>query len=349
MARKDELYTVTITGGLASGPFTPYQYLTQQGPSGGVGGNYNVGGPYRGQNPFQGPFPAPAPVPQAPPRGGGGGARGGGSDTPIGEPPPSEPGYEAYDPTLFEPESGWLKFWKFAAVGMRVLGDAFNLLTYSPDAGLSPQDEAARVALGLVYPAEPWLTGLFPTYAQYVANPYNNPDYQPDQYAEPEPVYQPIWLPTPNAPGLPLAAPDTEIIVVGRPAPTPATAPLNLVSPLAGLFPLGMPGALAAARPIAAPRAVTSPRYATPIANPLARPNFATGFGTLPLPNSLPLPQPGEKGAPASPDDCSCAPEKGKKNDKKKKRKKRDVCYRGVYYERADGLTKYRRERITCR
>jgi hypothetical protein len=53
---------------------------------------------------------------------------------------------------------------------------------------------------------------------------------------------------------------------------------------------------------------------------------------------------------PASSQDCT--PTKPKPEDQKKKKqqkKKRTVCYRGVYYERASGLTKFRREQIPCR
>jgi hypothetical protein len=43
--------------------------------------------------------------------------------------------------------------------------------------------------------------------------------------------------------------------------------------------------------------------------------------------------------------DCTTTDQK----QRKKKRKPRNICYRGVYEDRRNGLVKLKRERITCR
>lgn len=145
--------------------------------------------------------------------------------------------------------------------------------------------------------------------------------YNPSPAAEPQPFSPelPAGLPQPDTG--PATITITAPRAVGAPSAVaaPAVEPLEL--PQFGLPPLP---ALATAVVPQSPRQLGIP----------------TALGTVALPSPQPVAQPALAG-------CQCPP--GREKQKKKKKQKRSVCYKGVYYERATGLTKHRKEPIPCR
>lgn len=240
-------------------------------------------------------------------------------------------------------------------------------------------------------------------------NPFYNPDYSPDPYAEPTPPIQPLIFPTPaplqevvvpyvratpigdpfpyfaqpNADpfGLPYAVPQPgvsapgrpdepyqEIVVTGTSISTARASPATDVIPLTGL---DFQPATIVAPFVSAPPRVSSPAVArgpSPgvgrgvTTNPFT--STAPGTATAPhvtLPNLTtvmpkvqvqPPPWFGEDQPPshATPADGGCGQSnKNNKDKKSKKRQPRTKCFKGTYYERANGLLKFRKEPIQCR
>jgi hypothetical protein len=253
----------------------------------------------------------------------------------------------------------WAKFWsgvfKYGPLIAGSLDEAFNLLSYSADLGPSAPEEAAAVRAQLV----PILSPLSPGQLSHVDLSILNTSGLPDYFPEP--------LPT---------------VEVGGTRPGPIAAPFALATPIGipgALEPGGLPGISVSPRPAIAPLVGLAPTVGrAPFAglSPLAA--AATGlapqFGLPPkliqptdiLPGGLPLKLPALARAPAGltaaadfpgtepqggtkPSSTDCQGVGQKQKTKQQKKKKRNVCYRGIYYERASGLTKFRRERITCR
>jgi len=290
---------------------------------------------------FPNPPAAPAPVPPA-------------------APPPTVPPPELPTPELPEDRPGvgeriffpipqkpaWARLINFLLGPYSPLGDFGQLLLHTEDLGPDAATEAARVSQLLGFPAAMDTLARAPL-ATSLPNPYYNPDFQIDPYAEPQPAMQPLIVTAPRPARLPELAPGVApvpgLFPFSSPGPAPgfATSPLFSTGVLPGISPASRPGDFPGARTSPTPRAEpttprvgptsTPSRFLTPLAPPSA------------LPLTLAAPSPAEVGRPVSTDDCAKSKTKGKK------RKARNVCYRGVYYERASGLTKYRRERISCR
>lgn len=157
----------------------------------------------------------------------------------------------------------------------------------------------------------------------------------------PPPVTAPVAPPPPR----PAPRPPS------RPAPLPVTLPLDTVTvsaprsrpraPITGPAPLltfgGSPSPLGFSSPglggsllPGTPPSLLTPIQPGPLGSPLTSPR--------------PLPFPGAVQSPSPRRDCDCSQPK----KKRKKRKPRDICYRGTYVEKRNGLSKRRRERIPC-
>jgi hypothetical protein len=158
--------------------------------------------------------------------------------------------------------------------------------------------------------------------------------------------------------GLPDVAPLTpeQLAPVGQLAELGVTAsrvPAPLLAPQFQPDPFGLPGdfTVSGAEPIAKPRPRTAPSLAAQPAALLSpegllstAPGSPAGSPSL-ASSPLAAPGPNERPSPATASDCQSKSSK----KSKKKRKPRDVCYRGVYEERANGLLKFKREKIPCR
>jgi len=236
-----------------------------------------------------------------------------------------------------------LKLFRFLTGPWSPVADFGNLLLHSSDAGLTPEEEERRIQQTFFTAAMEQLA-LTPV-ATSEPNPYYNPEFQPDPYAEPAPIMQPIIVTAPRPQGLPgtVEAPNPLVGPALEPSRFPAANPgaraLPSLLPNPALFPRAIPGV----GPRVSPEAPISVSPLQPRIGSFTPVRFASI--PSPLATSLPQPEPGEKGAPTSNQDCV----KTKTGKKGKKRKQRETCYRGVYYERASGLTKYRREKIPCR
>jgi hypothetical protein len=199
------------------------------------------------------------------------------------------------------------------------VADAIGLLLYSGNAG--PPNESELLLPYLVPPPKP----------------------EPDVGGLPEPV--PFAPPTTEIPGVTITAP--------RPFAPPAPFATPLVDP--GVIPpelpaLGIPP-VPGVKPQPVPR--PSPRPGpSPLTPPI--PLEALGLKPPPTPRKPDKPPllgfvsvPGPSPVP-EPDPCK---ECKRKEDQKKKQKKkpREKCFKGTYYERRNGLTKYKREEIPCR
>jgi hypothetical protein len=127
------------------------------------------------------------------------------------------------------------------------------------------------------------------------------------------PYTDPFFLTTP-APSSPTSSPTS--------TPTPLlTEPFTFSTPLTPDFSLDVPELFTLAPPITIPQDISTP-WNSPA--PTGPPVFNT---------------------PTSTRNCDC-PQPRKK---KRKKKARDVCYRGEYVERRNGLTKFRERKIPCR
>ena len=234
-------------------------------------------------------------------------------------------------------------------IGGTVL-DFVTLALYSADLGPNAQQEAALVAQ-TVSSAEP--------------NPFYNPEYQPDPFAEPAPYVSPSLAPDTSGLPEPVVQPSLGTITVSGTRPSALATPFVVPGFAAAPGVFLSPGVFPASG--VSPRAGTRTGLSTP-----SIPSTGLGFARGLAPNTLPRTAPGllpglrggvqtavlsptlagptsgERGAPASASDCG-APGKSKDQKQKKKRNPRNVCYRGVYYERKNGLTKFRREQIPCR
>lgn len=198
------------------------------------------------------------------------------------------------------------------------VGEAIGLALYSPDAGISAAEEAARVAAGLQPPA-PTAGGAGDTGLP----------------STPEPL--PLLIPP--------VEPLPEVIVTAPPVSAPVVVPAPLT------FPVGVPalGLLPLPAPATAPYPKPAPKpFALPLANPLGQP---LGFGSPqlnPKPRPKPAPKPTFNTQPqtqALQQPCDCK----KQGKSKKKKKPRDKCYRGTYTEGPMTLHKRRKEEIPCR
>lgn len=180
------------------------------------------------------------------------------------------------------------------------------------------------------------------------------PDYLDLPVYFDQPTAAPFMLPFPVFPGQPAAAPATRPVIAPLPLGMPAASPLSNPRAIPGTSTLAFP--LTQAMPLARP--------ADPIATPvipglLGIPSAVGRPGVAPLPlvglipgltgsNVSPLALPGSLSLrpPVSNSQCKCPSDEKKK--KKAKRKDRTVCYKGTYYESAKGLTKFRKQQISC-
>jgi hypothetical protein len=226
--------------------------------------------------------------------------------------------------------------------------DTFQMLTYSQQLGPTAAEEAANVQSQLVPIASPLTESQL--------TPVAVPDYSGLSF----PGH--IFVPATDLPEL------QTIVVTGE--RTTTTAPAPFVAPqlafpgeiqpgrLPGI-PIGtqaaaVRGTSTAYSPATAELAQVGritglrPRVAPPYLVP-GQPIPGLGFGTGAQPGPGTEPKPEEATQPST-TDCQavCTQQKDKQKQKKQK-KTRNVCYRGVYYERKSGLLKFKRERIPCR
>lgn len=279
------------------------------------------------------PAPLPGPLPPGPlepaltPELGGAGA----GEPPFIEIPPEVPEYPEPRPNIGEriffpiPAPSWLaRVFSFVTGPWSPLGDLGNLLLYSQELGPSAQQEANNVLNQLIPAINPTLQQFKPV------------DFE-------------------GLPDFGLTGPSTmldELTVTGlRPARatdpvvdpllSPGLVPEFGLSPRTFLDTAAAPGVAPGLGLDLSPLGALDPRNAI-----RSRTGSGTGFSRAlsPIPEPTPLtdPLPDLSGA-----QCQCTDTKPNKN--KKKRKSRDVCYRGVYEDRKNGLVKLRRERITCR
>lgn len=174
-----------------------------------------------------------------------------------------------------------------------------------------------------------WLEPIFPEF-----DPYGSPTYSPD--IGPGPAPAPIRTPGVDpVPGLPDLFPDIRIDTAPRPA-----------SP-------GAPDLFGAPLPDIVGNPFGDPITASPLPNPTrpdtrapASPTIPDFFGDFSTPKLTPDPLLVEFGPqPVGPekDTCSCA-----KKKPPKKRKPRDVCYRGTYVQHSRGISYKRLEEVPC-
>lgn len=169
----------------------------------------------------------------------------------------------------------------------------------------------------------------------------------------------PGTLPRPQVPSVEPARPRSEPrpylppIEASEPQPVSAPQPLPAPSPTAAPLRIRLPSIASLAVPLAlaAPLFLSSPR------GNRARPLSGRVPGTtidrinrIREPIGLTAFQPGALSSPltsssSGDENCKCT----KPTKRKKPRKARSVCYRGTYIERANGLTKLKREKIPCR
>lgn len=171
------------------------------------------------------------------------------------------------------------------------------------------------------------------------------------------PPIPPAALTQPSDSGLPVAPLGSAGDVTPLPEVTVTAPRTPLALPLAQFLPGGayLPGvnALPSVAPLVQPKPRAAPQPAR-LPAPLQQPFLEAQTFPAPRLGNLGKPEVSPKFAP-SPQDltalsratCSCTQPKEQK--KKKKRKPRNVCYRGVYEDRANGLVKLRKERIPCR
>jgi hypothetical protein len=261
-------------------------------------------------------------------------AAGGGEDVPsnilVGTPEYPEP-RPLYSETKFFPlpqAPYWLRLLGTLGELVSPLRTAFDLLTYSPEAGLPADVESALVA-----------SNLGP--ARY---PITLPPVKTLAFDMPSLLAAGAGLPELTVTGVrPAGA--TLPLLDPRLASFPLPQPGSLASPLPGLE----PGTVTAPQPLTQPRTGLRPGVVAPggvgLAPRLGKPGV--GF-TTPLlavtPQVSPLAQPLPE---LSNVQCVCTKPKDKKD--KKKRRPRTVCYRGVYEDRANGLVKLKQVRIPCR
>jgi hypothetical protein len=341
-------------------------------PGGGFGGQVGGGGFPTAFPRFQGPAPPrappkpiftpkprapPAPVatppakPPAPPP----------PPTPVGEPPIDEPYYGSYNEDVFKQyQQTWLDRLMSKVFGEGIdymflgkilsgAGDVFNLLTYSADLGPSAAEEAAAVEATLAtqntgrLPYADPLANISGSLASAVALPDLTGLFDPGG--------------DPAASLAPLTVSASRIRPTGITLTEPYLAPVSntllqpgLAIPQASVRPLT--GTVTATAPAVVGLTMPTSRPRLGLPGQLAKPGLALVPGQVPgiapglAYNMSPAEgtQPGE--APSSKD---CQATETKQGQKKKKRKKRNVCYRGTYEERANGLLKWRKERIQCR
>jgi hypothetical protein len=176
---------------------------------------------------------------------------------------------------------------------------------------------------------------------------------------------QPLPAPTPNPRALPRSPlTDPSVPLVQGPTVTAFRAPRPQPSPLPRVFeqPFGLPSPSPFASPFPdlltqpMPRAQPQPRtepqprvqpLTYPLSNPLLTPFQAPGVRSRPFVDPFAAPQTQTKPL-RQPNNCPPCPRTDERKKKPKKRKPRDVCYQGTYYERSNGITKYRRKRIPC-
>lgn len=164
----------------------------------------------------------------------------------------------------------------------------------------------------------------------------------------PLPGLAPELLPAPSTPGrAPTRQPRPTVPgVETRPRTQPGrrVAPAPEISPFPWALPLPGPTVVPApdvfAPPVAAPRTPAAPA-------PYVPPWADVPDPTIRTPWLDPTLDPDGRFAPprADADRCNCAPEK---KDRKKKRKPRNICFRGTYTEKSNGLIKRRKEQIPC-
>jgi hypothetical protein len=169
---------------------------------------------------------------------------------------------------------------------------------------------------------------------------------QPDRFLPSQPGARPA--PQPRGMPNPITDPVTFVegpTVTAFRAPRPETMPSFGPQPF--VFPFTNPEPFAAPMPRAQPDTRTLPN---PLVNPATRPTLTPfqgpGLGLRPSYNPFPLTETEPKLKPSDPR-CNC-PQCDDRKKKPKKRQPRDVCYKGTYYERSKGITKYRREQIPC-
>lgn len=209
----------------------------------------------------------------------------------------------------------------------RLLGSisaGLGLLLYTSEAGVA--DEPQRVAAFLTAAGIPAVPGL-PTTAAPGPSDTGLPVAPLGSGAETAPLPEV----TVSAPRAPAALPLAQFL------PGSSYSLGNL--PLPEVAPLAVPNPRAAPQPARQPKPLQQPFPLT-----LPQPQPKPRLGVLASPEAMPTPA---EIAQLSRATCSCTQPKDQK--KKKKRKPRNVCYRGVYEDRANGLVKLKRERIPCR
>lgn len=202
--------------------------------------------------------------------------------------------------------------------------------------------------------------------------PIQPPPNQPSKGPRTRPVIgRPVVAPPPTAPlpALPETRPRTPSPVLRpsvpsappREIPSRPTSPMP--SPASGSRPASAP--FPTASPATGPKSAPLPRlFAFPMLAPFlfANPNTNRSVRNQPgqsiepvyrfsEPIGLTRIRPGGLRSPltspspsSSSDNCSCA----KPARNRKPRKPRDVCYKGEYIERANGITKFKRRKIKC-
>jgi hypothetical protein len=232
----------------------------------------------------------------------------------------------------------------------RLLGGIFDIATlalYSAPLGPSAPQEAALVAQTIAS-AEP--------------NPFYNPDLQTDPFMEVAPYVSPSL--SPDTSGLPVPGADIGIrpITVTATRLSPSTAPIglpNLTTLPGSIYAPGIRTTPAASTGVRTFPTVFSPTTVAPkpglglgrVINPSRAPATSSSpflrFPALSPPVEAPPTDIPSGGTHATANDCGAS--KSGQNKQKKKRKPRNVCHKGTYYERANGLIKFKQEQIPCR
>jgi len=166
---------------------------------------------------------------------------------------------------------------------------------------------------------------------------------------QPFPIPAPLAPPAPFAPppGIPFAPPTTIPTPVRPTAPLPIPTPVGLPSPFPTPTgnPLAQPFPAPTGDPFPVPGTPTFPQTPTGLPTPTTPPRPAAPPSSLASPFQPPSPFADPFKAPPRQRnrDCKCPPKK-----KPEKKKPRTICYRGSYREYANGLAKFRKERISC-
>lgn len=228
-----------------------------------------------------------------------------------------------------------------------------------PDVTVPVVGAAARTVFARLFP---WLYVFIPNRTadddeilipQPMPAPPRGPQRRPRIETHPgpprEPPMTPYYVPVPNPGPVDVPAPRPRVRPRPESLPDPATWPSAWPAPTQ----------LPAPRPIPTPRPFPLPGFRWPMllpflpllttfrppemSRPVRTPLTPTNPGQLPSPVETPLAFPQPLPAPSS--SCVCTDTKPKKRGKKKPR---EVCYRGTYVERRNGLIKRKRERVKC-